>query len=183
MTSIPKNDACRICGKPLTDPLSVAVGFGPVCRITAKMRTIGDRQQDLFGHERATYTRETRGDVILITDLNKGRTVTNDAESVIGDLVECLGDLAGKRIVYRDTSGVWDELVVTSNRFTGFRSVGVRTPEEVLAKIAREVARAPARSSSTLSEFLAGGASSMDEVLQVDTDWSGRVLEVRFPNA
>lgn len=30
--TIQHNDACGMCGRELTDPISVATGFGPVCR-------------------------------------------------------------------------------------------------------------------------------------------------------
>ncbi|MEX3556325.1 MAG: DUF6011 domain-containing protein [Burkholderia gladioli] len=33
---------CGVCGKPLTDPVSVHLGIGPVCRITLKFNEAKD---------------------------------------------------------------------------------------------------------------------------------------------
>lgn len=126
---------CRVCGKPLTDALSVETGVGPVCRIAEKLRTVDGRQMDLFGNERSTYTYEMVGDVICIIDHDKGHTVTNDASEVVQDLVECGHDLSRMRVVYRDTTGVWDELVVANGAFAGFRSVGKRDRADAVARV------------------------------------------------
>jgi len=180
MTASLKNDACRICGKPLKDPMSVELGMGPVCRVASKLKDVQGRQQDLFGNGRASYTWETRGDVICITDHDRGRSVTNDADRVIEDLVECLGSLAGKRVIYRDTMGVWDELVVSGDRFEGFRAVAECDLDAALRKLVREAARAPDPKPSTLDDFLSGGANAFREVASV-TEVAGRVTSVRFP--
>jgi hypothetical protein len=173
-------DACRICGKPLSDPLSRDVGMGPVCRIASKLREVNGRQQDLFGNERSSYTVETRGDVICVTDLDRGRTVTTDADRVIDDLVECHGSLVGKRVIYRDSMGVWDEIVVSDDRFTGFRSVGERNLDAALRTLVRRAVRAPVSTASTLDEFLSGGAAGFTEVASV-VEAGGHITEVRFP--
>lgn len=56
-------------------------------------------------------------DVIFIRDLDQGVTVTNDAEAVVAELNKYY---PGKRIVYRDTIGGWDELVHENGVFTRF---------------------------------------------------------------
>jgi hypothetical protein len=65
------------------------------------------------------------GDVIALVDDDRGKTITNDAEGVVEDLRRGGYDLARARVIYRDTMGRWDELVVQSGRFAGFRSLGV----------------------------------------------------------
>ncbi|MCJ2040848.1 DUF6011 domain-containing protein [Methylobacterium sp. J-059] len=176
------NDACRICGKPLSDPMSVELGVGPVCRVTSKLREVDGRQQDLFGNERSSYTFEIRGDVVCVTDLDLGgRSVTNDVDRVIEDLVECLGTLKGKRVIYRNSAGVWDEIKVSEHDLcAGFRAVAERDLDAALLKLAREAARAPDPRPVTLGQFLSGGAAGFREVAAVEQDRTGHVTSVRF---
>jgi len=48
-------------------------------------------------------------DRIFIIDLDLGnKSVTNDAEYVIGVIQR---DYPGKRLIYRDSSGIWDEII------------------------------------------------------------------------
>lgn len=58
-------------------------------------------------------------DRIFIIDLDLGHiSVTNDAEYVVGILQ---AQYPGKRIIYRDSMGYWDE--ITGNRWAaGFQS-------------------------------------------------------------
>jgi len=57
-------------------------------------------------------------DDIFITDLNIGnRSVTNDAERVVNDLVSRYGN---KHITYKDTDGQWSELVHDNGKFVSF---------------------------------------------------------------
>lgn len=58
-----------------------------------------------------------RDDVVYLTDLDVGMSVTNDAENVVEYLYNRFGN---KRFVYRDTMGRWDELAHTNGHFTGF---------------------------------------------------------------
>ncbi|WP_156465652.1 hypothetical protein [Methylobacterium sp. Leaf106] len=87
-------------------------------------------------YERSHYTYDLHGDVVCVTDLNDGRTVTNDAHAVVEDLVRDLGGLSGRTVIYRDTTGIWDELVVHKDRFSGFRSVNEKDLGRALARIA-----------------------------------------------
>lgn len=57
-------------------------------------------------------------DIVFIRDLDRGLTVTNDAENVVRDLHKAYPD---RRIVYCDTSGDWAELVHVAGRFQGFK--------------------------------------------------------------
>lgn len=64
--------------------------------------------------------------VIFIRDLDQGGvTVTNDAEAVVEEVHKLH---PGKRIVYRDTDGDWDELRHTEGKFTGFTLYTGLTP-------------------------------------------------------
>ncbi len=87
---------------------------------------------------RAVFRFETYGgNVIAVVGIEDGRSVTNDAEAVIAQLAEKF-DLSKFRVIYQDTRGIWDELLVgAGSRFTGFRSINEATLEAALAKVAR----------------------------------------------
>jgi len=65
---------------------------------------------------------------ILIEDisyLNGGRTITNDAERVVNELIQ-FHDAKNKMILYRDTEGYTDQLLHDGKKFLSFRIVGPR---------------------------------------------------------
>jgi len=60
-----------------------------------------------------------------IADANRGgRSITNDAERVVSELLATTQLLPHQRLLYRDTLGRWDELVHDGHHFTGFRPIG-----------------------------------------------------------
>lgn len=69
---------------------------------------------------RSTYTTTRLPGFICLNDTNEGSSVTNDAENVIEDLLRAGYDLEHNRVLYCDSQGVWDELVVRSGKFAGF---------------------------------------------------------------
>lgn len=68
------------------------------------------------------------GKVVAIIDSNDGHTsVTNDAEAVIWWLTDRQFLQAGKRCIYRDTDGRWDELTHDGvGKFRGFAPLGAK---------------------------------------------------------
>ena len=63
---------------------------------------------------------EERGIVFLVDLCNEGAmSITNDAEAVIA---HCHKFFPGKRVVYRDTEGRWDELDHVEGMFVGFKA-------------------------------------------------------------
>jgi hypothetical protein len=70
---------------------------------------------------RSRYTFERSERAIFIIDLGVGLSVTNDAERVIHDLVDRGIAVDRMVIVYRDTTGVWDQLLTKRGQFAGFR--------------------------------------------------------------
>jgi hypothetical protein len=85
----------------------------------------------------AIYSYTVHGDVIAIIDHDQGKSVTNDAENVIADLSACF-DLSKHQVIYRDTRGIWDQLLVDcSGRFTGFSSINERDLGAALGKVTR----------------------------------------------
>jgi hypothetical protein len=87
---------------------------------------------------RSVYSRAVYGNVVAIIDHDEGRSVTNDAENVIGDLTQQGFDLSKYRVIYRDTHGIWDQLLVDrTGRFAGFSSINERDLPAALARLTR----------------------------------------------
>jgi hypothetical protein len=85
---------------------------------------------------RSVYSQAVYGNVITIIDQQGGRSVTNDAENVIDDLVREGFDLVQYRLIYRDTRGIWDEILIDrTGRFAGFGSLNERDLPAALAKV------------------------------------------------
>jgi len=71
-------------------------------------------------------------DILLIIDRNQGgRSVTNDAENVIATLAD-RGVPVDRHIIYRDSIGRWDEMIVARGRFEGFAPIGVKDEIEAI---------------------------------------------------
>jgi hypothetical protein len=86
---------------------------------------------------RAVYSHTVHGNVIAIIDHDAGKSVTNDADNVIADLAANF-DLAKYRVIYQDTRGIWDELLVDrTGRFAGFSSINERDLPMALARLTR----------------------------------------------
>ena len=86
---------------------------------------------------RACCDYEIHGSVIAIIDLCRGKSVTNDAEHVLADLAKAGFDLTRYRVIYRDTRGIWDELILRDGAFAGFLAINERDLETALAKLRR----------------------------------------------
>ncbi|PKY09811.1 hypothetical protein B1757_13060 [Acidithiobacillus marinus] len=64
-----------------------------------------------------------------------GPTVTNMADRVIDQIRKEPGLPDGMPIIYRDSDGIWDELLVKNGRFWDFAPIQVRNIEEAKRKI------------------------------------------------
>jgi hypothetical protein len=89
---------------------------------------------DHHGHPRAKFSTSTHGNIIAIVDEDEGRSVTNDADAVIACLATNF-DLSKYRVIYRDTCGIWDEMIVRDGRFADFCSINERDFDKALAKV------------------------------------------------
>jgi hypothetical protein len=89
---------------------------------------------DNHGHPRAKFSYSTHGSIIAIVDKDEGRSVINDADAVIACLATNF-DLAKFRVIYRDTRGIWDEMIVRDGRFADFRNINERELHKALAKV------------------------------------------------
>ena len=75
--------------------------------------------------------------IIDMYDHDLAMTITNDAEAVVNQL-KALGALRpDDRLIYRDTEGQWDELVLDrALRFYDFAPLRASTLEEAVRKVA-----------------------------------------------
>lgn len=104
---------CKICGKKLTNPISILLEIGPVCRMNRKLEEFNLKEGNMFGN-RAKYYWWITNSVLCIKDIGKNcRSVTNDIENV---LKEIANEMGSKRFmgmiayIYQDSEGVWDEV-------------------------------------------------------------------------
>lgn len=126
---------CKVCGKPLKGPLSMAVGIGPVCRIQLKFRIAADRSRNLFA-QAADFTWGIRSGVVCIVDPDTGASVTNDVDSVLARISADGVDLHAHPVIYRDSMGIWDEIVMDDRGgFDGFLGINERGLDAAIAKI------------------------------------------------
>ncbi len=84
-----------------------------------------DNNRRLFGmkaESRYEIVSDVPGDPLIIRDVGHKdhKTVTNDAENVVSDLVANGFLPAGRRLYYYDSEGQLDELIVRDGEFAGF---------------------------------------------------------------
>lgn len=92
---------------------------------------------DIFGN--ADFEYQILNDVVVIYDLNLGgRSVTNDVHNVLETIEKDIGDFKGKRIIYRDSHGVFDGIATsTSGEFFNFFTLNVTTLDAAMKKLNR----------------------------------------------
>lgn len=73
----------------------------------------------------------TPGSTLVIRDIGHmdHRSVTNDAENVVADLLRSGFLPAGRRLFYYDSQGQLDEMLIRDGKFAGF-APGPRKPKE-----------------------------------------------------
>jgi hypothetical protein len=107
---------CGICHRTLTNPVHIEAGIGPVC--ASRIGHSFGKTLPARAEPRATYSMQfVAKDEVLLRDSGQGRSITNDAERVVADV---LARAPGHRIFYIDTMGACDELVHDGQQFTGF---------------------------------------------------------------
>ena len=86
---------------------------------------------------KAEFSYQIKGNTICIVDQCNGecKSVTNDVENVIAKIAFDGVDLCNHRVIYRDTDGIWDEIVCKNGEFKGFRSINERNLDTALAKV------------------------------------------------
>jgi hypothetical protein len=95
------------------------MGIGPVCRVS-------DSQQEVlaFMHAKTRLLKHERGKYIFIRDIGhvSGRSVTNDADYIIGQLYLDFGITDETRVFYEDSGGDIDEILHAGRKFRGFKA-------------------------------------------------------------
>ena len=86
---------------------------------------------------RSIYSVTEHDEFLCLIDSGQGRSITNDAEAVIAELAAAGYDLGRKRVLYRDTMGYWDELVVKDGQFSHFRPIHETDLSRAIAKARR----------------------------------------------
>jgi hypothetical protein len=86
--------------------------------------------------KRSLYEVILREEAVCVVDMHDGTSmsVTNDAERVVEDLAG-RGLLDNRRLIYKDTNGVWDEIQHKDGRFVGFKTLGATDLDAALRKI------------------------------------------------
>ena len=123
---------CKVCGRPLKNPASIAAGMGKICAqksgalITEKVRP--GEQRLIFGNTpKASYIYEVEDDIISIIDLDGEKTLTNDMEKVIHEIeTEENIDATQYKIMYCDSQGIWDGVTYHNKSHVSFYSIGAK---------------------------------------------------------
>jgi len=82
--------SCNICGKPLTDPISIELGIGPVCYVKKKLQEAMSRNENLFAN-RAEYDYGTSDGVLWIRDRGGYTAVNNLMEHLRAGILQEMG--------------------------------------------------------------------------------------------
>jgi len=130
----------------------VPVGFADPAPVRLDLLGVGNRRDHVLREKglgdrafifhgvglRASYVLSPFGPGWLrIIDLDIGPSVTNDVEHVVMSL-DALGiDFTRRRLIYRDTTGRWDEIIVRDARFARFRLVGAASAHLAVAMIGK----------------------------------------------
>ena len=117
---------CNICGKPLSDPISIKMEIGPVCRVNLKQAELDAKIGDLF-HAKPDFTWDIANGVLMMVDTGQGMSLTNGMELALKEVAETIGvsRLRQLQIMYCDSMGVWDEVVLQGDA-GGIGTVGFR---------------------------------------------------------
>ena len=118
-----RSTTCSRCGKVLTDSISISLRLGPVCRVSRKTENMNNG--NLFAN-RSEYKYAVEGNILWIEDKGGMKSVTNDIENVLADIAT-LQDISGKRIMYKDSDGIWDQVAanITVKKVMGKDTVHV----------------------------------------------------------
>lgn len=95
---------------------------------------------------RVVFSTRVFADVVAIRDECDPRSptmsVTNAAEHVVQLLAREGLITPDRRVIYRDTQGFWDELVVEDGRFVRFALIGARSLDDAVLAVRKAAGRA-----------------------------------------
>jgi hypothetical protein len=129
---------CSKCGRPLSNPVSIELGMGPICRVETKSAEANTN--NLFSMRSSYDVVSTFPGALVILDMSKPgqaiKTVTNDIDNVLEDLRGIYGSLDSYKIMYRDSYGVYDAVSHEKGRYRHFYSLGnEKNMEEAYKKL------------------------------------------------
>lgn len=84
---------------------------------------------------KARFTAFQRGNVVCLEDQSEEygtTTITNDAEAVVQHVLNNF--FGAQHIVYRDSEGMWDELLFSDGKFVGFKALRATDFREAVEK-------------------------------------------------
>ena len=77
-----------------------------------------------------------RFEIVVVIDLDRGCSVTNDAAAVLAYIASQLGGLPNRPVMYRDTAGWYDGLGHNGWAFTGLYPIRAETEELAIGALA-----------------------------------------------
>jgi hypothetical protein len=77
--------------------------------------------------------------LLVITDLNGARSVTNDVDNVLLDCLTAYGLDLPSIVIYRDSQGRWDRILHIDGAFRGFAALGETDLQRAIAKATEPV--------------------------------------------
>ena len=119
---------CKKCHRRLSDPESIARGYGPVCYGANVVKKQKEHKKPFGDADDSHY--EYRIDkavapVLVIKDLNLGgKSVTNNIEAIIYKIAKETGSsleaISGMKIIYRDSDGYYDGVRINGRGIASF---------------------------------------------------------------
>ena len=92
-----------------------------------------DYVEGIVHHERkaniyADFSLHVMDDVLVLIDKDTGgRSLTNDIDNVVRTLIKDNPDYSAKKIIYRDSMGIFDQVIHSDGQFKRFKSLGQLT--------------------------------------------------------
>jgi hypothetical protein len=121
---------CRICGRPLLDPVSLATGVGRSCAHNARAAR---HDPELFN---AAFFSEIVNGVLVVFDRDCGTlAVAHGAAAVLRSEVAARGTIP-KCVIYRDSNGHYGRLLHRRGVFGGIQPLGAASLADALAAVA-----------------------------------------------
>lgn len=128
-------NTCSCCGKPLGDPFVRDLRVGPVCPVARKLKDMSETTGDLHAN-RAQFSYGFQGEFLWITDDGGLKSVTNDMENILADIVrENKIYLCNYYIIYQDSQGIWDGVRISQSGKITFYPVGVKKMHHAKEKV------------------------------------------------
>ena len=98
---------------------------------------MNNKTGNLFAN-RSSFDYGFDGRVLWIKDLGGAKSVTNDIENILNDVIEqnSFADVKAKQVMYLDSQGIWDGVRMTfeKNRVTGVDFFSINEKEQSKAK-------------------------------------------------